>query len=454
MKIKSFCAVAVLAASLVANVQAKDEFVVHEWGTFTSVQGGDGGQIVWRPSIATDLPKFVYSREVRNGGFGGNALSDPIGKGVMVSFVRMETPVIYFYSDQERTADVRVKFPQGRVTEWYPQATHVGPYATTNKGEFARANQSVIEWSGVKILPRKTKEISAKQLIRDADGKEANHYYAAREVDANFLRMSAPHARTGVEYERDLFYRGIGYFQAPLTVQSDGSDNQLRLSTKSAEPLTDLFVLTIHQGQARYQTLDKLEAGSDHGATLDAKPFAPLREVRAKLMREMAKALTRQGLYAKEAEAMVNTWKDQWFEEEGTRVLYLLPAQWTEQTLPLEITPRPEKIARVMVGRAEFITPSTERQLSKLVTAYNAGNAIAKQQAIAEVRRLGLGRFLEPATRKIVGKGTDKAFTQAAWEVANEASKPVGKGPAVVEKQPAGVNPETAFIPNVFGTAN
>ena len=38
----------------------------------------------------------------------------------------METPVIYFYSKEPQTVDVRVDFPQGIITEWYPQATTFG----------------------------------------------------------------------------------------------------------------------------------------------------------------------------------------------------------------------------------------------------------------------------------------------------------------------------------------
>ena len=53
------------------------------------------------------------------------------------------------------------------------------------------------------------------------------------------------------------------------------------------------------------------------------------------------RALVEQGLYEKEARAMVNTWQDQWFAEEGTRVLYLLPRAWTDRTLPLQVSPRP-----------------------------------------------------------------------------------------------------------------
>jgi len=447
MKTKWLCAMALSVASFVASAEAKDEFVAHEWGTFTSVQGADGVQIQWTPSIKSDLPEFVYSRDDANGGFRNAALLDAFGKGVMSSFVRMETPVIYFYSDQERTVDVRVNFPAGRVTEWYPQATRLGPYFTTNQAEAAQANRSVIEWNGLKILAPRTKEISAKKLIRGQKEK-TGHYYAARETDANFLRMSSPHARTGVEYERDLFYRGVGFFQAPLTMHLDGGEDQLRLSTSSSRPLTDLFVLTIRNGQARYQTLDRLEKGSDRGAQLSAKPFASLNVVRANLMGELAAALVKQGLYAKEAQAMVETWKDQWFAEEGTRVLYLLPRVWTDGILPLEIFPAPTSVARVMVGRAELITPSMERELGKQVLAYRDGDAGVKLQAVSEARAIGLGRFLEPATRKVLGKTPDPKLSQAAWQLAQEVSKSMeGKSPNVAENPLKPVTSKPAAVP-------
>jgi hypothetical protein len=304
-----------------------------------------------------------------------------------------------------------------------------------------QAARSVIEWNGVKILPRNTKEISAEKLIRERQGHETEHYYAARETDANFLRMDAPSARAGKEYERDLFYRGVGFFRAPLTVKLDSSETQLTLSTANAEPLTDLFVLTIQRGQARYQFVNRVTDKQEQAVPLSAKPFAPLREVRQNLMRDMAAALTRQGLYAKEAQAMVETWKDQWFAEEGTRVLYLLPAKWTDQTLPLEISPKPDQIVRVMVGRAEMIMPSAEKALSQQVTSYSSGNAAAKQQAVAEVRKLGFGRFLEPAIRRVTTKAGDTVFSQAAWALSNEASKP----------EP---NATTAFVPGATKQAN
>ena len=87
--------------------------MVHEWGTFTSVAGEDGSAIDWDAlGGKDDLPGFV-----NNFGYCGF-------KWRLTGTVRMETPVMYFYSSRELDARVKVAFPQGLITEWYPQAEY------------------------------------------------------------------------------------------------------------------------------------------------------------------------------------------------------------------------------------------------------------------------------------------------------------------------------------------
>ena len=139
-------------------------------------------------------------------------------------------------------------------------------------------------------------------------------------------------------------------------------------------------------------------------------------------MQDMARALVNAGLYEKEARAMVNTWQDQWFAEEGTRVLYLLPRAWTDRTLQLQVSPQPDQVVRVMVGRAELITPSVERDLRDQVLTYSIGDAKAKARAVANVRALALGRFLWAASTRLVGDGQDRAFALATGELMQAVS--------------------------------
>src|SRR5438093_629864 len=95
------------------NVTRSENLVVHEWGTFTSIAGKDGVALEWRPlNGASDLPKFVYTIQNHDEGL----RHEP--KANLTAAVRMETPVLYFYSASETDVSVKVDFPKGKITEW------------------------------------------------------------------------------------------------------------------------------------------------------------------------------------------------------------------------------------------------------------------------------------------------------------------------------------------------
>jgi hypothetical protein len=413
-------AVAFLSASTVSQA-AGPPLIVHEWGTFTSVQGHDGQQAWWLPHLKTDLPAFVYARGVRDGGIKGVKLLG--GKGSESAILRMETPVMYFYSDTGRAVDVLVRLPQGQITEWYPQATRIGPSFTPD-GQAISLKDSLIEWKGVTILPPTTSEVSAGKLIRTSDGPNADHYYSARATDANLLRVNSPHARNGVEYERDLFYRGLASFPGPLTATVDSGETQLTLVTEGPVSLQNLFVVTIRKGLMRYQRVDGVTPDKTTDISLDAVPFAALDDTRSRLMEDLVKALVGEGLYEKEARAMVDTWKHQWFAEEGSRVFYLLPRAWTDRVLPLEVTPKPDRVVRVMVGRAELIMPSIERALKQEIMAFKSGDTAARERAVESVRKMQLGRFLAPAQQIALGSNHDQATWDAVYNLTQKVTAP------------------------------
>lgn len=417
MRIHVLAAATLFAASFGLHAANDDPFVVHEWGTFTTVQGGDGEQISWMPPTSVDLPQFVYRAEV-SGNWSSPAAYIP--KDV-TAFVRMETPVIYLYSQRERVADVHVLFHGGNLTEWYPQGTRVESQATRGKPAAPYTRQFLIEWNRVKILARDTQEMSLAALIRDPQAGHGDHYYVARETDANFLRVAAPNARTPIEFERDLFYRGLGYFQAPLNVAMDSS-GLLSLTAREAEQVSGMFLIEIHGDTMRYQKL--ASAASSVASTVDpnTQPFEALGDARKRALQEMAAELVQQGLYEKEARAMVNTWQDQWYAEEGTRVLYLLPRPWTDRTLQLQITPQPDSVVRVMVGRAELITPTVDREIRKQILTFKTGDERAKAQAVDGLRALRLGRFLSAAVTSITQDETDQQVSRAAWDLVSAAN--------------------------------
>src|SRR5215510_14663697 len=138
------------------NIVANPSLKVHEWGTFTSVAGKDGIALDWRPlNGPSDLPKFVHTVDDRWRGLRHCAKCDLRGA------VRMETPVIYFYSPNELDVSVKVDFPAGKITEWYPQARSV------NTG---------INWGRLKVVPGSSFNLPVEYA--------SSPYYAARETDA------------------------------------------------------------------------------------------------------------------------------------------------------------------------------------------------------------------------------------------------------------------------------
>jgi len=429
-----------------AGNEAIENYVAHEWGTFTSVQGADGVLLPWNPLETTLLPKFVHDWNKPGLDRRPAGALNRDTKSVFVTLQRMETPVIYFYSDQERTVDVTVRFPQGLITEWYPQAQDIGPsafppnkLATALDGFVQQAGlspritlasmfgkkgvpDSRIAWRQVRLLPAAHDSQVAGEI---PTGTSGNHYFAARETDAAFVRVKSPDkAGPAIEQEKFLFYRGVANFKTPLQVTfNGGNDTNLFLRNTGTDELRHLFVLAVRGGQGKFVYEDRVPPGQHVYTELKSgQDLLPLDELVARISARMSEALEQEGLYRREADAMVKTWRESWFEEDGLRVFYVLPRQWTDDTLPLTLEPRPRELVRVMVGRAEIIPPATEWELLKQILRYSEPDAPGRQKAISNVRQLGLGRFLQPAVAKVLGNYASRESRQAAWELMDAAA--------------------------------
>ena len=378
------------------------QVVVHEWGTFTSVQGAEGELLDWKPLETPELPKFVYDWKHPAPGRKAIGPNAAFTKAGFITLQRMETPVIYFYSDKEQTVDLTVRFPLGHITEWFPQAQQMGPsIASTNpvatptniQPADTFAKESMIHWRNLQLIPTKGHDDLAKLLPQDPTG---NRYLSARETDSTFLRSAtlAP-GNQPFDYEKFLFYRGVGNFSTPLRA-SMSSDNAITIVNNGKEKLSRLFVLRIKNKAGSFEMVSDLKPGEPMNISVSRQGGdLPLEKLSSRLADEMAGALTQAGLYPREAKAMVKTWKDSWFQEDGIRVLYLLPRAWTDETLPMAMIPAPAEAVRIMVGRAEVLTPETERTLVGLLEKAKQGDADAPDQVRSLLR--GLGRFAEPA---------------------------------------------------------
>jgi len=254
-----------------------------------------------------------------------------------------------------------VDIPQGLITEWYPNASKVSPGPQLN---IPPVHNGRIEWNSVEIEP------GEKPVLPHSDG--ASHYFAARNTDSDALRI-------GQQQEKLLFYRGIANFGVPLSAQVTSSS--VELHNTGADPLALAVLFENRDGKIGYRVLHEF------GGSISPETPA-LTGSLDRLKRELSDALVSQGLYRKEADAMIETWRDSWFEE-GMRVFYLVPRTLVDRELPLKIEPAPAKIARVFVGREEIL--SLYRK-DRLRTALTTGNTQTLDQ---------FGRFLAPFMRHL-----------------------------------------------------
>jgi hypothetical protein len=275
----------------------------------------------------------------------------------------METPVLYFYAAEDKTVDVRVRFRKGVITEWYPSA-EVCPMKIEPNTMRKEDLVSVAEWRNVQILPK-----APESYPREADD---SHYYAARETDATPLQV-------GDEREKLLFYRGVGMFPPPLaaTIHDDG---ELTLEAASGQ-VGDVVLFENRNGVISFRSLKV------HGADVKV-PFRLSRSNENAVHSHLVKLLVAHGLFTREAKAMVETWRDSWFEE-GTRVFYIAPRAMVDATLPLEISPAPTTIERVFVGRIELFPRWT---IDKLKDAILTGDRKTVEQR---------GRFIVPMLQRL-----------------------------------------------------
>jgi hypothetical protein len=344
--------------------------VVHEWGTFTSIAGKDGVALEWRPlNGPTDLPKFVHSTQGPNDGLRhGNSKVD------LTAAVRMETPVIYFYANREMDISTKVDFPKGKITEWYPQARGVG---------------AGVNWGKMKLQPG-----AAFNLPADYSD---NHYYAARETDSAPLQICGTNDHAP-EQEKFLFYRGVGNFDLPLAVTLE--NNRVTVRNTGKDPIAQLIVFENREGKVGFQTIENLS-----GATTIDRPA--LDKSTDGVIPGLRRALVAAGLYDKEADAMIKTWRNSWFEA-GMRVFYVLPRSTTDAVLPITIDPRPDELVRVLVGRTEVITPELEKSVKEQVSRLNASAPAARAEAAAAIKKYG--RFSEPILKRILDDESDPAL--------------------------------------------
>ena len=328
------------------NLTAPD-LTAHEWGTFTSIAGRDGLAEKWSTlNGSADLPSFVEH------------FNSAQFKAGLQGTIRMETPVLYFYSPRETSVSVKVRFSRGLITEWYPRASQVepNPNKVVDRDLYKRHGSGSIAWNSVTVSPNLAASFPRGTRPEDEDG---NQYYAARETSAAPLIVKTT---AGDQQEKFLFYRGVSTFSLPIsaTVSPEGA---LHIRNLTQEEIPSVILFERRGDKLGY----RLGGGLQTELSLDPPELTSNLD---SLSRDLQDVLTSQGLYPDEAHAMIETWKQSWFEE-GSRLFYIVPRDFLNTILPLAINPMPSQTVRVLVGRLELITPATTQALEKILATHD-----------------------------------------------------------------------------------
>jgi hypothetical protein len=355
-----------------STARSADRLVVHEWGTFTCLQDEAGRSITGINSDDEALPHFVHRL--------AQFLQVPpvlppiYYKGIPRIHpevtMRLETPVIYFYppaqARQPLQLDVRVRFHGGWLSEYYPAARVESPKMEDGRFRFSPLNaqsEGSLAWDDLHV-----------GATGEPPQTDYHVWTAPRQVAAAGLTAASG------ESEKYLFYRGVAHREAPLQVvrSADGQTLVIRerfdpalFERSSPVPAIKLWHVSIRPGgAAAWRPLGAPTLSLRSGAAL-AKTPATFAEGEYSMQRltelreEMRHALLADGLFADEAEALLNTWELGYFRSPGDRLFFLLPRAWTDATLPLELS-LPADVVRTMVGRIELVTPRHRELLTKL----------------------------------------------------------------------------------------
>jgi hypothetical protein len=334
--------------------------IVHEWGTMTTLHAPDGKPQTRMNLIeqADLLPGFVHQYEPKQPTYQPYA---PFAKGRTAGrpdvTMRLETPVIYFYDPANVAADqpfnVRVQMRGGILNDFFPYAQPglakdgVDRTKGINTISLDKSWSSSLAWNGVTL--------DAAAVVPETKAKV---WTAPREVKAAKLRV-------GKEGEHYLFYRGLANLDALLTTQHSRSAVTLSAPrdlswTTREETIARIWLVDVRaDGTMAFATREHLPLSKRAPAALAQLKRFTGNEFSATqpqaLWQSMKAELVAGGLYADEAEAMLQTWNASYFRKPGLRVFYTVPRAWTDYYLPLELS-LPHRATRVLIGRIDLMT--------------------------------------------------------------------------------------------------
>ena len=306
------------------------DFEVHEWGVFMMYQG-IGADLVASTSY-DDLPDFVIRREKIK----EDAKVCPRCKQKTCAcdlyppptLYKPMKPIINFYSKEKLNVSVGVGYPRGVFSVWYPKHTTL-----SNSG-------ADISWKELTITPNKPEK-----GIRNPKG--SSWWDIARDTDSAYVVTKDGDA------EKFIFYEGESK-NMPLDLEVKVKDGKVLVKAKNK--FKSVFVIN----GKKIAWFKELEGCLQ----VDFKEIIEQKEA----MKKLERMLIDQGMFEKEAVGIAKIWEKEFFENDGVRVIVMMSRSDVDKALPIQITPKPKKLARAMLACVNDTDSLVQSLLKKLAS--------------------------------------------------------------------------------------
>ncbi|TAL28583.1 MAG: hypothetical protein EPN97_14535 [Alphaproteobacteria bacterium] len=369
-----------LCVLIAAPAAANDRLVIHEWGTFTSLQNDNGDLIAGVNTDDEPVPGFVHdigntvTRSVSqmSPAFQANMTKGGIPRLHPDVTMRLETPVVYFHLPKgvdHMTLDLDVTFRGGWLSQYYPDAESNTSGEDVTTKHITADTAGALSWKGLDVGGAKKGPETTEHV-----------WLAPRAVQAS------PVTTAKGESEKYLFYRGVGKLDKtllPVTLVREPEGGHTLWTAGTVRHFKSWLVDVREDGKIAFQHGHDPQRGVAFYRPFTEKDYAasnlPL------LQNYMQGALTVAGLFQDEAKAMVKTWEHSYFRSPGQRLFYIVPKEWVELVLPMKVSV-PADITRVMVGRIEIVHPRQQSAMREMRSSSADGVAAFIRKSTTDVK--------------------------------------------------------------------
>lgn len=391
-----------LLSIFMISLDKEQDFEVHEWGVFELYQG-IGADFSTGP-VCEDLPDFVFRSKIEVKPtacgnncqcIGGNCPKDcshsdsthcPYmcsGKACICFIDRQEQkkPVINFYTKTEKTLSVSVKSTNGKLTIWFPKHTSI------------TQDSKNLSWKSLTISP-------TKQSLKNPKG--SSWWETARDTDAAYVTT-----QDGTS-EKFLFYEGETQ-QPNCGLEIKQENEKLIFINKTNKKYPESFIV-----KDKKVYLEDLNKSQELKLTSEVKLSDAIEKLKQRLIKE--------GLYEKEANGIVKIWKNDFFARDGLRAIYIISRDQIDKDFPLEITPKPKNLVRVVLGCIH----DSKFLVTDLIKKLGSEDPITRESATQALIKLGYA--IQPYIEEALKKEKDPEVRSRLETILAELNKKTQKG--------------------------